>query len=129
MLSLNNNDIELIHAAQAAIAKNYDRVNFNHTVGAAVRCKNGKIYVGVNVYSIHGACGEQIAIGNAITNGEREFISIVAVRGQTGEEILPPCGNCRQILGDYAPNCEVIISFEGKVMAADLIPYAYKVEA
>lgn len=127
MKPLDNRDLELISAAQAAIVKNYDNVNFNHTVGAAVRCKNGDIYVGVNVYSIHGACGEQIAIGNAITNGQREFVSIVAVRGENGEEILPPCGNCRQILADYAPDCEVILSTKGKVVASELLPYAYQV--
>lgn len=128
MKELNEYDIELIKAAQAAIGKNYDEVNFNHTVGAAVRCKNDKIYVGVNVYSLHGACAEQVAIGNAITDGEREFIGIVAVRGKKGEEILPPCGNCRQMLGDYAPDCEVIISSKYKATANELLPFAYKVE-
>lgn len=84
--------------------------------------------MGVNVYSLHGACAEQVAIGNAITNGERDFVSIVAVRGEKGDEILPPCGNCRQLLSDYAPNCEVILSSKGKVLASELLPFAYNVE-
>ena len=124
-------DRELIQKAREAIIPNYDAVDFNHTVGAALRTKSGKIYVGVNVYSLHGACAEQVALGTAITCGEREFVSIVAVRGEHGEEILPPCGNCRQILGDYAPNCEVILSDKNegmKVLAKELLPYAYKVE-
>lgn len=131
MKLLNVNDYELVKAAEKAIKANYDEVNFNHTVGAAVRCKSGKIYVGVNVYSLHGACAEQIALGNAITQGEREFLSIVAVRGKEGEEVLPPCGNCRQILSDYAPECEVILSKTNggsKVMAKELLPFAYAVE-
>lgn len=128
MQTLSELDLDLISQAQAAISKNYDGVNFNHTVGAAVRCKSGAVYVGVNVYSIHGACGEQIAIGNAITNGERDFVAIVAVRGEFGEEILPPCGNCRQMLGDYAPECEVIIANDHKIKARELLPFAYKVE-
>lgn len=131
MKLLNVNDYELVKAAEEAIKANYDEVNFNHTVGAAVRCKSGKIYVGVNVYSLHGACAEQIALGNAITQGEREFLSIVAVRGKEGEEVLPPCGNCRQILSDYAPECEVILSKTNggsKVMAKELLPFAYAVE-
>lgn len=128
MKGLDNLDLELVDAAQCAIKKNYDSVAFNHTVGAAVRCKNGEIYVGVNVYSVHGACGEQIAIGNAITNGQREFVAIVAVRGENGEEILPPCGNCRQLLADYAPQCEVILSTAGKLTASELLPFAYQVE-
>lgn len=131
MNRINAEDEILIAEAQKAIEANYDEVNFNHTVGAAVRCKSGKIYTGVNVYSLHGACGEQVAIGTAITNGEREFDCIVAVRGKHGEEILPPCGNCRQMLSDYMPECDVIIRAGGevcKVKAKELLPFAYQVE-
>lgn len=128
MDALTKKDETLILAAQEAIRVNYDTVHCNHTVGAAVRCKSGKIYVGVNVYSLHGACAEQVAIGTAITQGEREFEAIVAVRGEKGEEIIPPCGNCRQMLSDYMAECEVILSMEGKigkVRAVELLPFAY----
>lgn len=124
-------DYELIKEAQKAIHLNYDREHYNHTVGSAVRCKNGKIYVGVNLYSLHGACAEQVAIGTAITNGERDFDTIVAVRGKDGEEILPPCGNCRQILNDYMPDCNIIVSVHGelkKIKATELLPFSYSVE-
>ena len=127
---LDSKDRELIEKAREIISKNYDGKDYLHTVGAALRTKNGKIYLGVNVYSLHGACAEQIALGNAITNGEREFVSVVAVRGPHGEEILPPCGNCCQLLKDYAPECEVILSDEGaglKVKSCELLPFAYKV--
>lgn len=62
---INESDKELIEMARNAIIPNYDGENFNHTVGAAVRCRHGKVYTGVNVYSIHGACAEQVAIGAA----------------------------------------------------------------
>lgn len=128
---LNEEDEELIKAASDVIKRNYDYKSENHTVGAAVRCGNGKIYIGVNVYSLHGACAEQVAIGAAVTDGQREFLSIVAVRGKNGDEIIPPCGNCRQMLSDYAPECEVIVMENGevkKVRARDLLPYSYSVE-
>lgn len=128
---LTEKDETLILAAQEAIRVNYDAVRCNHTVGAAVRCKSGRVYVGVNVYSLHGACAEQVALGTAITQGEREFEAIVAVRGEKGEEIIPPCGNCRQMLNDYMAECEVILSAEGKrmkVRAKELLPFAYHVE-
>lgn len=131
MYELNDKDFELIKEAQKVISSNYDEVNYNHTVGAAIRAKSEKIYVGVNVYSLHGACAEQVAIGTAISNGEREFETIVAVRGKEGQEIIPPCGNCRQILHDYMPECEVIISVEGKEMkvsAKELLPFSYTFE-
>ena len=130
MNMLTEKDRELLQAAREAITKNYDGVDFLHTVGAALRTKAGNIYVGVNVYSLHGACAEQIALGTAITNGEREFATVVAVRGPHGEEILPPCGNCCQILKDYAPDCEVILSETNDGMKAkvpELLPFAYKV--
>ncbi len=124
-------DYKLIAEAKKAIRLNYDQEHHNHTVGAAIRCKSGKIYVGVNLYTLHGACAEQVAIGTAITNGEREFDAIVAVRGKEGEEIIPPCGNCRQILHDYMPDCDVIVSVLGelkKIKARELLPFSYSVE-
>ncbi len=128
---LQERDYELIAEAKKAIRLNYDQENCNHTVGAAIRCKNGQVYVGVNLYSLHGACAEQVAIGTAITNGERNFDAIVAVRGKEGEEIIPPCGNCRQILHDYMPDCDVIVSVDGelkKIKAKTLLPFSYSVE-
>ena len=81
-----------------------------------------------DLYSLHGACAEQVAIGSAVAQGEREFETIVAVRGKEGEEIIPPCGNCRQILCDYMPECKVILSIgreEKKIKAKDLLPFSY----
>lgn len=131
MEPLADKDYALIAEAQKIIRLNYDPEQYLHTVGAAIRCKSGKIYVGVNVYSLHGACAEQVAIGTAITNGEKDFETIVAVRGKDGEEIIPPCGNCRQILHDYMPDCEVIVSVCGKLgkcKAEELLPFSYSVE-
>ena len=132
MQRLTEQDQALIAAARAAIARNYDSVRFNFTVGAAVRCAGGRVFTGVNVYSLHGACAEQVALGAAITQGEREFQTIVAVRGPEGEEIIPPCGNCRQILCDYAPDCQVILETDGalrKIPARDLLPWAYRAQS
>lgn len=131
MLPLTPDDHALIAQARDAIRRNYDGVHENHTVGAAVRCADGSIFCGVNVYAIHGACAEQVALGTAITLGQRDFTTIVAVRGENGEEIIPPCGNCRQILSDYAPDCTVIIDADGtlvKISARELLPFAYHSE-
>ena len=131
MLPLTPDDHALIAQARDAIRRNYDSVHENHTVGAAVRCADGSIFCGVNVYAIHGACAEQVALGTAITLGQRDFTTIVAVRGENGEEIIPPCGNCRQILSDYAPECAVIIDADGtlvKILARKLLPFAYHSE-
>lgn len=131
MNALTEKDRELIAEARRAIRRNYDAAEMNHTVGAAVRCAGGTVYVGVNIYSMHGVCAEQVALGAAITNGERVFEAVVAVRGRNGEEIIPPCGNCRQMLCDYAPECEVILAENGdtvKLKAAEMLPFPYAFE-
>ena len=37
-------DRELIEAALNKINSNFDSIKYNHTVSAAIRCKNGKVY-------------------------------------------------------------------------------------
>lgn len=126
-MELEKADYELIEAAREVIRKNYDGVKFNHTVGCALRCLDGTVYLGINVYSVHGACAEQVALGEALTAGQREFDTIVAVNGENGE-VMSPCGNCRQILSDYMSEGYVIIKGEDgleKVRALDLLPHPY----
>ena len=123
-MSLSQADKELIEFAADVIRKNYDSVNWWHTVGAAIRTKSGKVYVGVNCDSVsHGACAEVIAIGSAVTAGEREFDTIVAVLGGETGKILPPCGNCRQMMYLYDQNMNVIVSEDTKVSIQDLLKY------
>lgn len=124
-------DYELIEHARRTLVPNYDAVNFMHTVGAAVRTATGRVFVGVNVYSLHGACAEQTALGTAITAGERSFTGVVAVAGEQGQEILAPCGKCRQILAYYMPEAEVIRPGPVglfKMKARDLLSCAYDVK-
>ena len=51
MYELTKKDFELIEHAKKVIQANYDETNDRHTVGAAVRCKNGRIFTGVNLHS------------------------------------------------------------------------------
>ena len=50
----------------------------------------------------------QVALGSAITDGERDFATIVAIDGANGK-ILSPCGNCRPVFSDYMPDCFLIV--------------------
>lgn len=127
-IEIDKNDIQLVEAAVDVIRRNYR--DERHTVGAAVLCGSGRTYVGVNIHSCgYGPCAEPIAIGSAISSGEREFLSIVAVGGwDNNHPVLPPCGNCRQLFLDYAPESMVILEYDGrlvKVKARDLLPVAY----
>jgi len=118
-------DQKLIDAATDVIKRNYREPR--HTVGSAILCESGKIYTGVNVDSCgYGPCAEPITIGAAISNGERIFKKIVAV--DRDGLVMSPCGNCRQLILDYATEIEVILPHDGKIMKTtikEILPDSY----
>lgn len=121
-------DMKLINIGLEVLKANFDNGVYNHTVGCALLCKNGNIYKGVNCDGNHGSCAEYITMGIAISNGERDFDTIVAVHDKAINNVLPPCGNCRQMLFEYCPEIKVIVNDENgnliKVKAKDLLPFA-----
>lgn len=123
-------DRELIRVALECLEKNFDDGVYNHTVGCALLCSDGKVYTGVNCDGIHGSCAEYITMGIAISDGQREFDTIVAVHEKAKNGVLSPCGNCRQMLFEYCPNIKVIVNDDDgslvKVKAADLLPFAWQ---
>ncbi len=126
-LPLTPEDMELIRAAGEALGRAYlpDR----HTVAAAVHAGSGRIYTGVNIEGIHGPCAEPVALGAAFSQGERDILAVVAVhRAGNGLSVLSPCGNCRQLILDYAPQAHVLLVEGGRVVKApayELLPGAY----
>ena len=128
--NLNDKDYELIRAALEVLKENFDDGTYNHTVGCAVLCRNGKVFKGVNCDGIHGSCAEYITIGTAISAGERDFDTIVAVHEKAPNQVFSPCGNCRQMLYEYCPDIMVIVNDENgnliKVKAKDLLPFAWE---
>ncbi len=127
---LTDDDKKLIEIGLEVLEKNFDDGVYNHTVGCAIRCKNGNIYKGVNCDGIHGSCAEYVTMGIAISAGEREFDTIVAVHDKSPNYVISPCGNCRQMLFEYCPDMMVIIGDENgnliKVKARDLLPFAWQ---
>lgn len=125
---LTDNDRILIETGLRVLKANFDDGVYNHTVGCAIRCGNGNIYKGVNCDGIHGSCAEYITMGIAISAGERDFNTIVAVHDKSLNYVIPPCGNCRQMLFEYCPDIKVIVNDENgkliKVKARDLLPFA-----
>ena len=130
LFEITDEDIELIQIALKTLANSFDDGVYHHTVGAAIRCKNGKVYSGINCDGIHGSCAEYIVMGMAISSGEREFDTIVAANEKRPNFVMAPCGNCRQMLIDYCPDIKVILSDKDynliKVSIKDLLPYAWK---
>ncbi len=127
---ITDTDRALIDEGLKVLAANFDDGIYNHTVGCALLAKSGKIYKGVNCDGIHGSCAEYITVGIAISAGEREFDTIVAVHEKHLNSIIPPCGNCRQMLYEYCPDIKVIVNDDNgnlvKVAARDLLPFAWR---
>ena len=77
-------------------------------VGAALLAKSGEIIGGANVESAsYGltCCAERVALFKALTSGVKDFQAVAVVaRIQDGPM---PCGACRQLLAEYAPDAEV----------------------
>ena len=125
---ITDEDRELIKEGLDVLLKNFDDGVYNHTVGCALRCKNG--YKGVNCDGIHGSCAEYITVGIAISAGERDFDTIVAVHEKHLNCVIPPCGNCRQMMFEYCPDIKVIVNDEKgeliNVKARDLLPFAWE---
>ncbi|HTK31225.1 MAG TPA: cytidine deaminase [Candidatus Saccharimonadaceae bacterium] len=80
----------------------------NFPVGAALLTKDGTVVHGCNVENASyglSVCAERNAIWNAVSTGRREFTAI-AITAREGHG-APPCGSCRQVLHEFAPNAWV----------------------
>ncbi len=124
---LTPDDLELIAFARQIVDANTDGEYGVHTMGAAVRDVDGKMYGGINLYHFTGGpCAELVALGHARASGARELSAIVAV-GNFGRGPVGPCGRDRQVLFDYHPYIRVILpAAEGirSVRIKDLMPLA-----
>jgi cytidine deaminase len=80
-------------------------------VGAALLAKNGEIISGANVESAsYGltCCAERVALFNALTSGKKKFVAVAVVARAPGGPM--PCGACRQLLAEYAPDARVLVA-------------------
>jgi len=80
----------------------------NYHVGAALLTTHGKIYQGVNVENAAyptSMCAERVALFNAVTDGERQFVAVAVASTNGGT----PCGACRQVLSEFGLDIIVIV--------------------
>lgn len=80
-------------------------------VGAALLTREGQILTGANVESASYAltcCAERVALFTAVTSGKRQFTAIAVVARIDGGPM--PCGACRQLLAEYAPDAVVWVA-------------------
>ena len=99
---------ELKAAAVSMLDRAY--VPYSHfPVGAALECADGTVYTGCNVENAAypaGTCAERNAIFHAVAEGHTSFRRIV-VAGKS-QDFCVPCGMCRQVMREFAPELEII---------------------
>lgn len=129
-------DHALVDAARVVLLQHYRP--FWHTVGAAMRGRDGRIWTGIHLGATVGRlsiCAEAIALGRVVMDGDGTIECAVAVRhpkpDETAREIVvvSPCGACRENLTDYDPAALVIVStVDGlrKVPIRALLPSPYQ---
>lgn len=103
-------------------------------VGAALLTKSGRIITGCNFENGSlGAtiCAERAAVGTALSAGEREWVALVVIADYP--EPVTPCGICRQVLSEFAPDMPVIMAnLEGERMTMtvrELLPGMFELPA
>lgn len=110
---------KLIKAAEAAARQAYVPAS-GFCVGAALETAGG-IYTGCNVENASlslSMCAERVAVFRAICAGEREFRELAVIN--LGGEDAVPCGACRQVLAEFAPELMVTYRYNGKFVKRSL---------
>lgn len=120
---------ELKAAAAAMLDRAY--CPYSHfAVGAALECSDGTVFTGCNIENAAYSptiCAERTAVAKAVSEGHTDFARIV-VAGRS-ENHCVPCGVCRQVLREFAPEMEVIcLNGKGEELAmplSALLPHSF----
>jgi cytidine deaminase len=122
---------DLLAAARGALPHAYAPYS-RFRVGAALLARDGRVFSGVNVEnSSYGLtfCAERSAVVAAVSAGVREFTAIAIVCEQA--PLCMPCGACRQVLHEFAPDLVVVLEDTGgprQMRLLDLLPHAFRLD-
>lgn len=103
-------------------------------VGAALLCKNGKVYTGCNIENAAYTptnCAERTAIFKAVSEGERDFEAIAIIGGKQGEDggFCAPCGVCRQVIAEFCDkDFKIVLGTADSVKVytlGELLPFSF----
>lgn len=131
-LSKSKKEEILIREAHKVLQNSYAPYSKIH-VGAAILTKSGKIFTGANIENAsYGLtlCAECGALASAISSGEKEFGTLAVVSSDI--ELPVPCGACRQVLYEFAPDIKIIMVGKGnkpkKSRLDRLLPLGFRID-
>lgn len=121
-------DEQLLALAREAMLRSYSPYS-RFKVGACLLCEDGRIFQGCNVENASFGltnCAERTAIFKAVSEGAKDFTAIAIA----AEKAAPwPCGACRQVLNEFAPDIRVLITWNGDQVAEaslrQLLPHGF----
>ena len=119
---------ELLELAYEATNNSYAPYS-NFKVGAALLTEDGKVFTGCNVEcaSFGGTnCAERTAIFKAVSEGYQKFTTIAVVGAS--KNYTYPCGICRQVLNEFAPEIDIVLDNHGEILVVNLkemLPYSF----
>ena len=120
-------DEVLIKKAKEAMEFSYSPYS-HFRVGACLLASDGRMFTGCNIENAsYGAtnCAERTAVFKAVSEGAREFIAIAIA----AEKALAwPCGICRQVLCEFAPDIRVIVACgdqREEARLSELLPHSF----
>ena len=112
---------KISHSRKLSVAANCGGVS------AALITKQGNLYTGIciDTYCGLGFCAEHSAIAEMLKNGESEIKEILAVKERFDNDVISPCGRCRELMLQIDPKNKdtlVYISKEKCVKLSELLP-------
>ena len=121
-----SDDQQLLSMAREAMLQSYSPYS-SYPVGAALHSRDGRIFTGCNVENASFGltnCAERTAVFKAVSEGARSF-DVIAIAAKTKAW---PCGACRQVLNEFAPDIRVLVTWDDQVeekMLAELLPEGF----
>ena len=123
-------DWELVQTAISMLERAYAPYS-GFAVGAALLCADGSVFTGCNVENAaYGSaiCAERTALLKAVSEGHRDDWVAMAVAGR-GEDYCWPCGSCRQMLYEFAPDLKLLVARgDGRFVTTglgELLPHGF----
>ncbi|MCL2200897.1 MAG: cytidine deaminase [Oscillospiraceae bacterium] len=102
-------DRKLIDLAREVMVNSYSPYS-RFKVGAAIECEDGSVFAGCNIENAaFGAtvCAEAGAVAAAVAAGHSGGFKRIAITSE-GSSYCFPCGTCRQLLLEFAPELEIL---------------------